>query len=135
MAINHAEMSAILTPRSVVGGSITPRGAISGQIGAGGSGSKHYIITKTTAEWNATPQLMSEKNVMYVYSDYREETDPISGDTYYVPRAKFGDGTTYIVDLPFATMSITDEDIAKWNNATSLSVRADDESETLIFTL
>ena len=50
-------------------------------------------------------------------------------------KIKIGDGTTYVIDLPFATMSITDEDIARWNNATSLSVEADDETETLIFTL
>ena len=93
------------------------------------------MLTRTKAEWNSEPELMSAKNTIYVYSDYRQVEDTETHETYYIPRAKIGDGTTYVIDLPFATMSITDEDIAKWNNATSLLVEADDETETLIFTL
>lgn len=125
MAINHGSLSARLTPR----------GGVRGTVGAAIRTAGCVMLTKTKAEWNADPTLMSATNTIYVYSDYREETDPISGDTYYIPRAKIGDGTTYVIDLPFATMSITEDDITKWNNATSLSVRADDETETLIFTL
>lgn len=125
MAINHGSLSARLTPKGNLKGNVQAAIRTAGCI----------MLTKTTAEWNADPTLMSATNTIYVYSDYREETDPISGDTYYIPRAKIGDGTTYVIDLPFATMSITEDDITKWNNATSLSVRADDENETLIFSL
>jgi len=125
MAINHGSLSAKLTPR----------GGVRGMVGAAIRTAGCVMLTKTTAEWNAQPTLMSAKDTIYVYSDYREKTDPISGDACYIPRAKIGDGTTYVIDLPFATMSITDEDITRWNNATSLSVSADDETETLIFTL
>ena len=125
MAINYGKLNAELDPRGSLKARMQFAASVAGCI----------MLTKTKAEWNAEPTLMSAKNTIYVYSDYREETDPVSGDTYYIPRAKIGDGTTYVIDLPFATMSITDEDITRWNNATSLSVRADDETETLIFTL
>lgn len=31
--------------------------------------------SKTTAEWNNTPLLLSEANVLYIYSDYKIKTD------------------------------------------------------------
>ena len=125
MAINHGSLSARLTPRGNLRGNVQPAVRTAGCV----------MLTRTKAEWNAEPELMSAKNTIYVYSDYRQVEDIETHETYYIPRAKIGDGTTYVIDLPFATMSITDEDIARWNNATSLSVEADDETETLIFTL
>lgn len=121
--VNYAAMNAILTPNVSLSGTL--------QTGNGSGNCK--IITKTKAEWNEEPTLMSQKNTLYVYSDYREET--VSGETVYIPRLKIGDGTTYVIDLPFSTMSITQADVDRWNSATTLSVEADDETETLIFTL
>ena len=133
--VNHATMSATLTPRGVVSGGINPNVSLSAELQTGnGSGSGNCkIITKTKAEWNAVPTLMSHKNTLYVYSDYREET--VSGETVYIPRLKIGDGTTYVIDLPFSTMSITQEDVDRWNSKSTLSVIADDETETLIFSI
>lgn len=56
--------------------------------------------SKTTAEWNNTPLLLSEANVLYIYSDYKVKTDD-SGQEYYIPGLKIGDGKAYLIDLPF----------------------------------
>ena len=77
------------------------------------------------------PQLMSVKNTLYIYSDYRQEIDPETGDIKNIPRVKIGDGMAYVVDLPFTTMSITDEDIAKWND--HVGVYVDEETCNMVF--
>lgn len=42
---------------------------------------------------------MSQKNVLYIYSDYKSiERD---GEQILIPGLKIGDGTTYLIDLPF----------------------------------
>lgn len=80
-------------------------------------------IIKTTAEWEQVPQMRSIEGVWYVYSDYRQETDPVTHTTKNIPRVKIGDRFgTYVVDLPFTTMSITDADIAKWNSHVGVMV-------------
>lgn len=133
--VNHATMEASLTPRGVVGGAVNPDISLSGELQTGtGSGTGNCkIIVKTKAEWAAVPTLMSTRNTLYVYSDYRQEE--VSGETVNIPRVKIGDGTAYVIDLPFSTMSITQADIDRWNSKSTLSVEADDETETLIFTL
>lgn len=75
------------------------------------------IIAKTTAEWAADPSLISQKNTVYVYTDY----DTKNGVD--IPGAKIGDGLAYVVDLPFV-FGITKEDIESWNN--KIAVRMDD---------
>lgn len=81
------------------------------------------MIIKTTAEWEQVPQMRSIEGVWYVYSDYRQETDPVTHTTKNIPRVKIGDRFgTYVVDLPFTTMSITDADIAKWNSHVGVTV-------------
>lgn len=51
----------------------------------------------TTAHWNAQTMLIAKRGHVYVYSDYLtiDETD--------VPAMKIGDGTSYLIDLPFAS--------------------------------
>lgn len=92
------------------------------------------VISKTKAEWAENPQVKSVKNVLYVYSDYREIIDPETGEiTGYIPRIKIGDGVTHVVDLPFSTMSITQDDIEKWDNKSDLKVTVDEELHRLVF--
>lgn len=90
------------------------------------------VISKTKAEWAQVPQMMSVNRVLYVYSDYRQEEDPVTHEIINIPRIKIGDGASYVADLPFATMSITEEDIAKWNEG-GIKVRVDDETNSLVF--
>lgn len=78
------------------------------------------VVVHTTEEWQEYGQVISIKGCLYVYSDYRQET--VEGDVVDIPRVKIGDGMAYIVDLPFSTMSITDDDIAKWNDHVGVAV-------------
>lgn len=122
--VNKAKMKAILTTNGVVNGNITSSGIMSGEIQKG-SGSVVEVISKTVAEWRAVPQTMSKKNCIYVYSDYRIENG------VKIPRIKIGDGMSYVADLPFSTMSITEEDIEKWND--HVSVYVDEDNNNMIF--
>jgi len=90
------------------------------------------VISKTKAEWAEVPQMMSVNRVLYVYSDYRQEENPVTHEIINIPRIKIGDGVSYVADLPFATMSITEEDIARWNDG-GMKVRVDDETNSLVF--
>lgn len=67
------------------------------------------IISHTMNEWARIPDFLSKKNTIYVYSDYRTDND------VSVPRIKIGDGLNPISEIPFATMSITDEDMEYWD--------------------
>ena len=53
------------------------------------------IHTDTTEHWNAQALLIAERGQIYVYSDYQIVDDK------YIPAIKIGDGTSYLIDLPF----------------------------------
>lgn len=81
------------------------------------------MIIKTKAEWEQLTHMRSVEGVWYVYSDYRQEEDPTTHVIKNIPRVKIGDHYgTYVVDLPFTTVSITDADIEKWNNHVGVTV-------------
>lgn len=56
--------------------------------------------SKTKEEWNSDISKVSEKNVLYIYSNYKiiEKED---GEQVFFPGLKVGDGKTYLIDLPF----------------------------------
>lgn len=96
----------------------------------------------TTEYWNTYPSLISDKGTIYVYVNHHE----IDGE--YVPGFKVGDGTSYLIDMPFTDSymdenlnehindeirHITQEEREKWNNKVSVSISAIDE-ENLVFT-
>lgn len=58
------------------------------------------IWYRTTAEWDAEPDLIARKDIIYVYTDADSYVDPVSGETVYVPGIKFGDDVSYLIDLP-----------------------------------
>lgn len=95
--------------------------------------SNTIVIVHTMAEWAELSSLMSKKGIFYVYSDYRQEEDPETHEIINIPRMKIGDGSTYVVDLPFTTMSITDDDIRRWNNKSDLQVMVNEEEHSIIF--
>lgn len=95
------------------------------------------VLSDTTEHWNSQPSLMSIKDTIYVYTDYRV----ISGEN--VPDIKIGDGTTPVIDLPFIdkaliahvndTISHTSQaEKTFWNN--KVRCYSDDVNEKLIFT-
>ena len=106
---------------------------------------KAGIEVKTKEEWAQNPQLVSEKNTFYVYSNRSYKEDPETGQIlYYIPGVKIGDGTSYLIDLPFmdediydhinnSTIHITQQEREKWNNKNRGYVL--DGSENLILTI
>ncbi|MBQ9006113.1 MAG: hypothetical protein IJ092_07035, partial [Atopobiaceae bacterium] len=79
------------------------------------------VRTGTTAEWSADPTLVSEAGVLYVYTDHAVDSTgrPVAG-------VKVGDGSAYVVDLPFTdealmehvldrTVHVTADERAAWN--------------------
>lgn len=101
-----------------------------------GLGNVYY---DTTANWNAQISLVTEEAAIYIYSDYQIYTDE-SGNQTVIAGLKIGDGTSYLIDLPFVTdnMSgaliqhladhvahITDAERAFWNNKVSAYIDHD----------
>lgn len=68
------------------------------------------IVGHAMSEWAKIPDFLSAKNVIYIYSDYRTEGE------INIPRIKIGDGVHSLSEIPFCTMSITDDDMAYWDD-------------------
>lgn len=68
------------------------------------------IVIHTMSEWSRIPDFLSGKGKIYIYSDYRTENG------IDIPRIKIGDGIHSLSEIPFATMSITDDDMEYWDN-------------------
>ena len=58
-----------------------------------------HIYYRTTAGWNEQPSLISERGAIYVYSDHSSTI--IDGQAKSVPGIKIGDGSSYLLDMPF----------------------------------
>lgn len=87
------------------------------------------VVVHTCEEWREYESMISIKGCWYVYSDYRKEL--VDGTIINIPRTKIGDGSTPIGDLPFSTLSLTDEDIQRWNDHVGVAV--DEELHRLVF--
>ena len=107
-------------------------------IGDKSSAELHIIYSATTAEWNAQLTLIAEKDAIYVYTDHAT----VGG--HEVAGIKVGDGTSYLIDMPFVgaeiaaallshtsntVIHVTAEDKSRWDAKTSVSI----DGEILIF--
>ena len=108
---------------------------------------KMIYYSKKKADWDADRDIISQKDVLYIYSDYKLiEQD---GKQIYMPGIKIGDGTSYLIDLPFANQNknseiedllldhinnrivhISAEQRDFWNNKLNLSLTP--QSQTLV---
>lgn len=108
---------------------------------------KMIYYSKKKADWDANRDLVSQKDALYIYSDYKLiEQD---GKQIYMPGIKIGDGTSYLIDLPFANQNknseiedllldhinnrivhISAEQRDFWNNKLNLSLTP--QSQTLV---
>lgn len=108
---------------------------------------KMIYYSKKKADWDADRDMVSQKDVLYIYSDYKLiEQD---GKQIYMPGIKIGDGTSYLIDLPFANQNknseiedllldhinnrivhISAEQRDFWNNKLNLSLTP--QSQTLV---
>ena len=78
------------------------------------------VLYASTATWNSQPQLISARG--YIYSDYRQNDQEQN-----VAAIKVGDGTSYLIDMPFTdellyghvadnSIHVTSSDKDNWNN-------------------
>lgn len=67
-------------------------------------------IVKTTEEWNSDISYIPNKGYICVYSDYSTKEDKP------IPAIKIGDGTSYLIDLPFVTNGAIEETLSNHIN-------------------
>lgn len=81
------------------------------------------VVVHTCEEWKELGNVLSIKGCWYVYSDYRTIEDPDTHEIIaVVPATKIGDGMSYINDLPFATVAVTQDDVNRWNDHVGVAV-------------
>ena len=86
------------------------------------------VTAKTTAEWNAAPTTIAQAGQVYVYTDY--STTEVDGKTVNVPGIKVGDGSAYLIDMPFLPV-VTQEKADFWDDKVT-AYMDDEHNETLI---
>lgn len=102
------------------------------------------IYYDTTENWNSKPSLRSKKGCIYIYNDKGTIND--GGEEKLVPGIKAGDGTSYLIDMPFMgadlaadlyshiqdfTSHVTSSDRMFWNNKSSAFLNPSD-TDTLV---
>lgn len=98
-----------------------------------------HILVDSTANWNRTPKLVSVKNMLYIYTDHD------SKDGVPIPGFKVGDGSSYLIDMPFtdvlyrdhvdnSVIHVTQQDKDNWNNKVRCYVDDLNSPGNLIFT-
>lgn len=64
-----------------------------------GLGNVYY---DTTENWDAQQGLVTEEAAIYIYSDYQIYEDE-AGNQTMIAGLKIGDGSSYLIDMPFVT--------------------------------
>lgn len=101
---------------------------------------QNLVFSATTEEWNAQPKLKARAGAIYIQTD--KQTDK-QGD--FIPSFKVGDGTSYLIDMPFGdklfwehinddTIHVTPEEKEFWNNKVRCYIDGEVSDGTLIFT-
>ena len=132
-------ISGTLSGGSSLSGALSGSAKLSGALSIPQTITKNTVLFATTEEWNAQTLLIASEGVFYVYSDHGTDAD---GND--VPGVKIGDGTSYLIDMPFvgddiaATLAahiadtvvhITADEREAWNG----KLTADIDGENLIF--
>ena len=86
------------------------------------------IIAKSTAEWASSTTIVSKLGGIYIYTDYRQESN------VNIPAIKIGDGLAYVVDLPFFDTGVTETDREFWNNKISAKMSTSDPETLVLYT-
>lgn len=64
------------------------------------------VYYDTMANWAKQPSLVTEEAAIYIYSDYASLVDG-AGNVIPIAGIKIGDGTSYLIDMPFITDQLT----------------------------
>lgn len=78
------------------------------------------VYYDTQQNWDSQTFLISERRAIYVYYDHAYLNDG-HGNRYPVPAIKIGDGTSYLIDMPFVNDDVTVE-LARHINNTVIHV-------------
>ena len=98
-----------------------------------GSPAVGHVLRGTVSYWNSQPSLISEQDAIYIYTDYRTIDNGDGTYTYY-QGMKIGDGSAYLIDIPFIGEGlVTQADIDRWNNKWSGYLDSNN-LENLVFT-
>ncbi len=98
--------------------------------------------SNSTYDWNKNPLLISEKNVLYIYTDYKKIKQ--GDEEILIPGLKVGDGNAYLIDLPFLNSAVMEQDFMDhindkvihvspydrefWNNKLNLDLELQEEN-------
>jgi len=58
------------------------------------------VLYNTTEYWDSHPEIIAAKGIIYIYSDYKII------DNKTIPGIKVGDGSSYLIDIPFSDIEI-----------------------------
>lgn len=98
------------------------------------------VYYDTKANWDAQRDLVAEQAAIYIYSDATTVTDEY-GNEIPVSSIKIGDGTSYLIDMPFLTggssqiimdhlsnnaIHVSESDRELWNNKVTAYLLEDD---------
>lgn len=108
-------------------GSISSPYTISGSTTVPKALDRTAIHYDTTEAWNSTPNLIAEKGHIYIYKDYDKKENE-DGTITYVPAMKIGDGTSFLIDMPFFSAGQDEDELWNHINNWSIHVSADDRS-------
>ena len=99
----------------------------------------------STSDWNSQINLIAERGAIYIYSDYTYIEDQ-SGDQIPIAGLKIGDGTSYLIDMPYESeanstmliehianndIHVTAAERTKWNNKVTAFMDAS-QPDTLV---
>ena len=88
----------------------------------------------STSDWNSQINLIAERGAIYIYSDYTYIEDQ-SGDQIPIAGLKIGDGTSYLIDMPFVVdQPVSGLDKEFWNNKVSAYISLLNEEELVLST-
>ncbi len=82
----------------------------------------HY---DTTEGWNSSRDLVAERGHLYIYSDY-ETVENEDGSVTKIPGLKVGDGTSYLIDMPFVVTGISGRELDEHINNMAMHVSTED---------
>lgn len=128
-SVSSREIGGSAGTQQTISGSASSIQKIIGNVINGASGKKE-VVSDTTAGWNSQVTLISQKDVIYVYTDYKIVDDKP------VPNIKIGDGNAYLIDLPFlvSDIEITEEQIEYWNNKVAVMLDILDPENVIFYT-
>lgn len=101
----------------------------------------------TKSNWDSQRSIITQKGHLYIYSDAGKKNLP-NGTTLDIPAMKIGDGTSYLIDMPYSlygsdherlvehildnSIHVSKNDRTNWNDKVKIAVN--ESAEALVIT-